>query len=124
MGLGGWEVGRPKRLPLQDSQRSVPALSGILLDAILGNFSRVQRLGLPLKMVMYSAVSLWEGRQCHVGTGMRGMADGNVGKEELVGWSQWNFTVTHCYPLPWVTPISKPYSQTISLEVHSLEGGR
>uniref|UniRef100_A0A452TZ89 acid phosphatase n=1 Tax=Ursus maritimus TaxID=29073 RepID=A0A452TZ89_URSMA len=28
---------------------------GILLDAILGNFSRVQRLGLPLKMVMYSA---------------------------------------------------------------------
>ncbi|XP_059733022.1 testicular acid phosphatase isoform X3 [Bos taurus] len=28
---------------------------GILLDAILANFSRVQRLGLPLKMVMYSA---------------------------------------------------------------------
>ncbi|XP_046538097.1 testicular acid phosphatase [Equus quagga] len=28
---------------------------GILLDAILSNFSRVQRLGLPLKMVMYSA---------------------------------------------------------------------
>ncbi|XP_007531351.1 testicular acid phosphatase [Erinaceus europaeus] len=28
---------------------------GILLDAILTNFSRVQRLGLPLKMVMYSA---------------------------------------------------------------------
>lgn len=32
-------------------------LSGILLDAILANFSRAQRLGLPLKMVMYSAVS-------------------------------------------------------------------
>ncbi|EGW07326.1 Testicular acid phosphatase [Cricetulus griseus] len=28
---------------------------GILLDAILSNFSRAQRLGLPLKMVMYSA---------------------------------------------------------------------
>ncbi|XP_039321638.1 testicular acid phosphatase [Saimiri boliviensis] len=28
---------------------------GILLNAILANFSRVQRLGLPLKMVMYSA---------------------------------------------------------------------
>ncbi|KFO26174.1 Testicular acid phosphatase [Fukomys damarensis] len=28
---------------------------GILLDAILANFSRVQSLGLPLKMVMYSA---------------------------------------------------------------------
>ncbi|XP_006868200.1 PREDICTED: testicular acid phosphatase [Chrysochloris asiatica] len=28
---------------------------GILLDAILANFSRVQHLGLPLKMVMYSA---------------------------------------------------------------------
>ncbi|XP_008152541.1 testicular acid phosphatase isoform X1 [Eptesicus fuscus] len=28
---------------------------GILLDSILANFSRVQRLGLPLKMVMYSA---------------------------------------------------------------------
>ncbi|KAB1274478.1 Testicular acid phosphatase [Camelus dromedarius] len=28
---------------------------GVLLDAILANFSRVQRLGLPLKMVMYSA---------------------------------------------------------------------
>uniref|UniRef100_A0A8C9JLN3 acid phosphatase n=1 Tax=Panthera tigris altaica TaxID=74533 RepID=A0A8C9JLN3_PANTA len=28
---------------------------GILLEAILANFSRVQRLGLPLKMVMYSA---------------------------------------------------------------------
>ncbi|XP_049643532.1 testicular acid phosphatase [Suncus etruscus] len=28
---------------------------GILLDAILSNFSRTQRLGLPLKMVMYSA---------------------------------------------------------------------
>nr|KAF6408811.1 acid phosphatase 4 [Rousettus aegyptiacus] len=28
---------------------------GILLDAILANFSRAQRLGLPLKMVMYSA---------------------------------------------------------------------
>ncbi|KAM4825304.1 testicular acid phosphatase [Thomomys bottae] len=28
---------------------------GILLDAILTNFSRAQRLGLPLKMVMYSA---------------------------------------------------------------------
>ncbi|EPQ16026.1 Testicular acid phosphatase [Myotis brandtii] len=36
---------------------------GILLDAILANFSRVQRLGLPLKMVMYSAVSLWQGRR-------------------------------------------------------------
>lgn len=32
-------------------------LPGILLDAILANFSRAQRLGLPLKMVMYSAVS-------------------------------------------------------------------
>ncbi|OWK15681.1 ACPT [Cervus elaphus hippelaphus] len=31
---------------------------GILLDAILANFSRVQRLGLPLKMVMYSAGAL------------------------------------------------------------------
>uniref|UniRef100_A0A8D1CUS1 acid phosphatase n=1 Tax=Sus scrofa TaxID=9823 RepID=A0A8D1CUS1_PIG len=31
---------------------------GILLDAILANFSRVQHLGLPLKMVMYSA-------ECH-----------------------------------------------------------
>ena len=28
-------VGRPKRLPLQDSQRSVPALSGILLDELV-----------------------------------------------------------------------------------------
>ncbi|ELW69143.1 Testicular acid phosphatase [Tupaia chinensis] len=28
---------------------------GILLDAILANFSRAQRLGLPLRMVMYSA---------------------------------------------------------------------
>lgn len=36
--------------------------SGILLDAILSNFSRTQRLGLPLKMVMYSAVSPWEGQ--------------------------------------------------------------
>ncbi|XP_054566125.1 testicular acid phosphatase isoform X2 [Eptesicus fuscus] len=31
---------------------------GILLDSILANFSRVQRLGLPLKMVMYSAGAL------------------------------------------------------------------
>lgn len=36
--------------------------SGILLDAILSNFSRAQRLGLPLKMVMYSAVSPREGQ--------------------------------------------------------------
>lgn len=36
--------------------------SGILLDAILSNFSRAQSLGLPLKMVMYSAVSPWEGQ--------------------------------------------------------------
>ncbi|ELK30149.1 Testicular acid phosphatase [Myotis davidii] len=37
---------------------------GILLDAILANFSRVQRLGLPLKMVMYSAgaLGLYDGR--------------------------------------------------------------
>lgn len=62
--MWGWEVGRPKRLPLGDFQHSVLALSGILLDAILANFSRVQHLALPLKMVMYSAVSLWEGRQC------------------------------------------------------------
>lgn len=48
------------------------------------------------------------------------MSDGNVdGQEELVGWSQWNFS-----PLPWVTHIFKPYSQTVSLEVYSLEGGR
>lgn len=67
MELGGWEAEAPssgKFFAL------CLVLSGILLDAILANFSRVQHLGLPLKMVMYSAVSLWEGRQCHVGTGM------------------------------------------------------
>lgn len=57
----GWEAGRPRGLPLGSSAPCL-ALSGILLDAILANFSRVQRLGLPLKMVMYSAVSVWEGR--------------------------------------------------------------
>lgn len=57
MGLGGQEA----EAPLFGGPQH-PVLSGILLDAILANFSRVQRLGLPLKMVMYSAVSLWEGR--------------------------------------------------------------
>ena len=67
MGLGGWEA---QAASFGGFLTLCLALSGILLDAILANFSRVQRLGLPLKMVMYSAVSLRKGRQCHVGTGM------------------------------------------------------
>ncbi|XP_040834270.1 testicular acid phosphatase [Ochotona curzoniae] len=45
----GAHVGPPKAA--EKAQLS----GGILLDAILANFSRAQRLGLPLKMVMYSA---------------------------------------------------------------------
>lgn len=67
MGPGGWEA---QAASFGGFLTLCLALSGILLDAILANFSRVQRLGLPLKMVMYSAVSLRKGRQCHVGTGM------------------------------------------------------
>lgn len=84
--MWGWEARRLRALPLGASPHSVLALSGILLDAILSNFSRVQRLGLPLKMVMYSAVSLWGGRQCHVGTGMRGVV-------RKSWWSQWNLSL-------------------------------
>lgn len=54
MGPGGWGAF------LWESLSSFFPSSGILLNAILANFSRVQRLGLPLKMVMYSAVSPWE----------------------------------------------------------------
>lgn len=67
----GWGVGRLWCRPWGSSAPpSRPP--GILLDAILANFSRAQRLGLPLKMVMYSAVSLWGDHTCHVGTGVRG----------------------------------------------------
>lgn len=76
----GWEAGP---LPSGGSQHPGFALSGILLDAILANFSRVQRLGLPLKMVMYSAVSLREGRQPGPG-GRRDAGLGGLAEEEPV----------------------------------------
>lgn len=107
--LGGWEAEAPssgKFLAL------CLALSGILLDAILANFSRVQHLGLPLKMVMYSAVSLSEGRQCHVGTGMGG---GNLGVKGLVVPTE-----------PQPDALSNSYLQNIFLDhiTRGMESGR
>nr|XP_008505770.1 PREDICTED: testicular acid phosphatase [Equus przewalskii] len=49
----GAHVGPPRAA--EKAQLTGGEVWGILLDAILSNFSRVQRLGLPLKMVMYSA---------------------------------------------------------------------
>nr|KAF6408813.1 acid phosphatase 4 [Rousettus aegyptiacus] len=52
----GAHVGPPRAAEKAQLTGAPPSRPpGILLDAILANFSRAQRLGLPLKMVMYSA---------------------------------------------------------------------
>lgn len=75
------------------SKHFLPVPQGILLDAILSNFSRAQRLGLPLKMVMYSAVSPWEGQAL--------LHEGQVVVEVVRLWCLCNLS-----PLPWLTLIS------------------